>query len=116
MEIKYIGLNILIYLEKNFIEHILDDVEFNFKEPLQYISDNKYRKSKGASFAAFDVNYFRNFLKNYFLDTHHHSFDFYVNLHNSVPKHIIYNTLGEIDERINDIAKKQERRIYTKKL
>ena len=92
---------------KNFIEHILDDVKFHFKEPLQYISDYKYRKSKGAPFNTISSIFFRNFLKNNFLDNIN-SFDFYVNLHNSIPNWIIYNALGEIDEKITTLAKNKK--------
>ena len=102
---EYINLS-----REHFKEHILDDVEFNFKEPLQYLHDYKYRKSLGAPFAEFDINYFRNFLKNNFFESSS-SFDFYVNLHNSVPTHIIYNALGEIDQKLTTLAKNKREEI-----
>ena len=77
-------------------------------------------KSNGLAFpdtSDFDINYFRSFLKklyfrhflkNNFFENSPLSYDFYVNLHNSVPKWIIYNALGEIDENLTNLAKNQK--------
>jgi hypothetical protein len=100
---------------KDFIEHILEGIELDFKEPLRYIKDYKFRKSKGQVFARLDINFFRTWLKQYFFNKNiPFSNDFYVNLQNAQPDYIIYNTLGEIDNQIMEIAKNKKEKLIQK--
>ncbi len=97
--------------KKNFIEHIQECIELDFKEPLEYI--DKYRVYKEVcSCNNTRIIFFRDMLKKYLFNKNVAlSNDFYVNLQNSTPDYIIYNALDEIDEDIMNIFKNTKEEI-----
>lgn len=105
----------IVLSRKEFIEHIIDDIELTFKDPLEYIDEFKYNNTQSKEIDNLNIKFFRNWLKNYFFDNSiTMTNDFYINLQISVPDYIIYNSLGEIDHEIMLIARNKKETIIQK--
>ena len=102
--------------KEDFIKHIEDSIELDYKYALEYIDNYKLdQKNHCHKSTNLYINFFRIWLKEKFFDPNIPlSNDFYVNLHNAQPNYIIYNALDQIDEDIMKIAENKKEQIIQK--
>ena len=108
---EYINLS-----KEDFIKHIEDCIELDYKNALEYI-DNYELDKKNHCYKSTNlyINFYRIWLKkNFFNHNIPLSNDYYINLQNAQPDYIIYNALDQIDEDIMKIAQNKKEQIIQK--